>query len=159
MDIETKLELVKLNLVVFGAVISAISLGVAYNELHILVGLSMLGIVGFWQYFSILPEYSSLQIPQNAEGINIEEEKLDGWYLVFGGIAYLFLLFGFVHQYILPESTAIAALPFIFAVLVCLHRLVVLDIHQTKHLEYGDQILVALFAGLLGMITLAILSF
>lgn len=156
---EFKLDLVKVNFVIFGAVISAIALEFSYSEILVALGLAILGSTAFMQYLSLLPEFSITWPTDDAEVIEKREEKLDSWYLFFGSTSYIFLSFGFIVPHAFPGSFLGATLPFVFVLLIFLLRLILLSSHPTKELDGLDKSLTVLFSVLILSLTVAVLDF
>lgn len=153
-----KLELVKLNFVIFGAGISGIKIGIEYSKVHITVGLCILGATVFMQYLSFLPEFSIVWPSDDEAKIKNNMKILDEWYMVLGSIAYLFLIFGFVIPYGFPDSFIGAALPFLFAFVIFNLRLWLLSHHPSKEVNELDKGIVIGFCVLLALLTVGIVG-
>ncbi|ELZ00298.1 hypothetical protein C482_08853 [Natrialba chahannaoensis JCM 10990] len=162
-DRELKLELVKLNIVVFGAVVSAISLGVSYFEPHIALGTALLGITAFLQYMSLMPEFSMLSSSDSESIIKKRDKKLNEWYIILGSGAYIFLIFGFAYPHILSDSNLFglevgAVLPFLGILGMYVIRLNLLKEHPTRDATKFDSLVFGLLLLLIGLLTLGVLE-
>ncbi|WP_255193021.1 hypothetical protein [Natronobeatus ordinarius] len=157
-DSGLKLELVKLNLIVFGATISAITLNVEYYELHIVLGTLILGITAFLQYLSIMPEFAILSKEENVEDLEERDRKLNEWYMLLGSGAYIFLLFGFAYPHTFSGSSIGAALPFVMIIAMYLWRMYLLKLHPTREASLFDSAVLVLLIILISLLTFGVIG-
>lgn len=147
-----KLELVKVNFLILGAVLSAVNIGFRFYEPHIVIGTVLIAITALLQYLSLIPGFTMLTGREDPTTLEEREEVLDNGYILLGFTAYTFLIFGFSTPHV-TYSSVFLILPFAFAILIFLIRVTVIRQHPDMELStYGILVVFSILI-LIGLVS------
>lgn len=155
-DKSLKLDLVKTNFIIFGAVLSAIKLKFPYFPPHVAIGSFLLAITALLQYLSLIPGFSLLTGNEDVDDLQKREKALENGYILLGFTAYEFLIFGFSYPYLSDGDLLMDAMPFIFAVLIYGSRIFTAEIHPQNKWSWYDSLVVVLLMMLVGTVTVGV---